>query len=163
MALPYQLATHEAPVPGIGDEPFFEPAKQGRLLYKSCEDCGRPHYYPRALCPHCLSARTQWREATGGGEIYSFSITRRAGPVPYAIAYVRLDEGITMLTNIVDCDLETIRIGQRVRLVYKPTNGEIPIACFAPAEDAADPAAQAAHMSAAGRADQGKPNHGAPR
>ena len=134
MGLPYQLPQHAAPVPGIGDEPFFDAARQGRLLYKFCDDCQQPHYYPRALCPHCMSDKTQWREASGNGEIYTFSLTRRAGPVPYAIAYVTLDEGVTLMTNIVDCDLESIRIGQRVRLVYKPTDGDIPIACFAPVD-----------------------------
>ena len=134
------MAEQKKDVADVALEAYWDAARAGRLLLKRCRACGKPHYYPRALCPHCLSARTQWREAAGGAEIYAFSITRRAGPVPYAIAYVRLDEGITMLTNIVDCDLETIRIGQRVRLVYKPTKGEIPIACFAPAEDAVDPA-----------------------
>jgi uncharacterized OB-fold protein len=69
---------------------------------------------------------------SGRGEIYSVSVTRRAGPTPYAIAYVRLDEGITMLTNIVDCDLDSLRIGQRVRVVFKPAEDGTMIPMFAP-------------------------------
>ena len=57
----------------------------------------------------------------------------RRVPVPYAIAYVTLAEGVTMLTNIVDCDLDKLRIGQDVRLVFKPTDGGPPVAMFAPA------------------------------
>jgi len=56
----------------------------------------------------------------------------RRVPVPYALAYVTLDEGVTMMTNIVDCDLDSIRIGQRVRVVFKPTDGGPPVPMFAP-------------------------------
>ena len=60
--------------------------------------------------------------------------TASCGPrVPYAIAYVTLDEGVTMMTNIVDCDLDTIRIGQAVRVVFRPTEGGPPVPMFAPA------------------------------
>jgi hypothetical protein len=57
----------------------------------------------------------------------------RRAEIPYAIAYVTLDEGVTMLTNIVDCDLDTLRIGQRVRVVFKPTEGGPPVPMFTPA------------------------------
>ena len=59
-------------------------------------------------------------------------MTRRAGPIPYAIAYVTLDEGVTMLTNIVDCDLDTLRIGQRVKVCFKPTDGDAMVPMFTP-------------------------------
>jgi uncharacterized OB-fold protein len=56
----------------------------------------------------------------------------RRVPVPYALAYVTLDEGVTMMTNIVDCDLDAIRIGQRVRLVFKPSEGGPSVPMFTP-------------------------------
>ena len=133
MATPYQDRRIAPPQPNPGDEPFFAVAAQGRLLIKRCADCGEHHYYPRPLCPFCLGERTEWVEAQGTGSIYTFSVTRRAGPTPYAIAYVTLDEGVTMMTNIVDCDLDAIRIGQRVRVVFKPTDGGPPVPMFAPA------------------------------
>ena len=69
----------------------------------------------------------------GSGTIYSYSVTRRAGPIPYCIAYVTLEEGITVLTNIVDCDLDTVKIGQKVKLTFKQTEAGVSIAMFAPA------------------------------
>jgi len=57
---------------------------------------------------------------------------RRGAPVPYAIAYVTLAEGPTMMTNIVDCDLDAIKIGQKVKVVFKPSEGGPPVPCFAP-------------------------------
>ena len=114
-----------APLPFPETKPYWEAAAQGKLLLKHCVACGADHFYPRALCPFCFSDKTEWREAAGSGTIYSFSVMRRAD-VPYAIAYVTLAEGPTIMTNIVDCDLDAIRIGQRVRLVFKPAeNGQL--------------------------------------
>jgi uncharacterized OB-fold protein len=122
------------PAPPVSPEtkPFWDAAAAGKLLLKRCETCGEPHYYPRALCPFCGSDRTSWFEASGRGSIYSYSVFRRA-PVPYAIAYVTLEEGPTMKTNIVGAELDTIRIGQRVRVRFSPTDGGPPVPTFAPA------------------------------
>lgn len=122
------------PAPEANPEtrPFWEAAAQGRLLIGKCKACGKPHYYPRALCPFCGSDATEWVQSEGGGSVYSYSVMRRV-PVPYALAYVTLDEGVTMMTNIVDCDLDAIRIGQRVRVVFKPTEGGPPVPMFSPA------------------------------
>lgn len=121
------------PAPPVSPEtkPFWDAAAAGTLLLKRCEACGEPHYYPRAVCPFCGSDRTVWLEASGRGTIYSYSVFRRA-PVPYAIAYVTLEEGPTMMTNIVDGDLDAIRIGQRVRVRFAPTDGGPPVPMFAP-------------------------------
>ena len=113
-------------------QPFWNAAARGTLLLKRCTACGEPHWYPRAICPFCGSDRTEWRPASGRGTIYSYSVFRRA-PIPYAIAYVTLAEGPTMMTNIVDCDLDAIRIGQAVRVAFKPTEGGPPVPMFSPA------------------------------
>jgi uncharacterized OB-fold protein len=111
---------------------FWEAASQGKLLIKRCTSCGQSHYYPRALCPFCGSDATEWQPVSGAGTIYSYSVMRRA-EVPYAIAYVTLDEGVTMMTNLVDCDFDALKIGQRVRVVFTPTDGGPPVPTFTPA------------------------------
>ncbi|MFN0305499.1 MAG: Zn-ribbon domain-containing OB-fold protein [Burkholderiales bacterium] len=121
-----------APVVNPENKPFFDAASSGKLMIKKCSACGEHHYYPRAICPHCFSDKTSWTESAGNGIIYSYSVMRRGTPVPYAIAYVTLAEGVTMLTNIVDCDLDAIRIGQAVRVVFKPTEGGATVPMFAP-------------------------------
>jgi uncharacterized OB-fold protein len=95
------------------NERYFEAAKEGKLLV------GKYHFYPRVLCPHCFSDKTEWVPAKGTGVIYSYSTMRRGAPVPYTIAYVTLDEGVSMMTNIVDCDTDAIKIGDKVRLLFK--------------------------------------------
>lgn len=112
-------------------EPYWNAAKQGVLRIKRCTACSKVHFYPRALCPYCLSD-TEWIDASGLGTIYSVTVTRKAGPIAYALAYVTLDEGVSMLTNIVDCDLDTLRIGGRVKLCFKPADGENRVPMFTP-------------------------------
>lgn len=111
---------------------FFDAARGGKLLLGYCVPCDEPHYYPRASCPFCGSMDTRLVPARGTGRIYSFSVMRRV-ETPYAIAYVTLEEALTVLTNIVDCDLDKLRIGQPVRVVFKPAEGGEMIPMFTPA------------------------------
>ena len=123
-----------APEPNVETQPFWDAAREGRLLIKRCNDTGQPFYYPRALSPFTLSADTEWVEATGTGTIYSLSTMRRGKDAPYTLAYVTLDEGPAVLTNIDTDDHDALAIGQRVRVVFKPTaEGAPPVPFFAPA------------------------------
>ena len=124
--------TIPSPVVSVENEAFWNAAKQGRFTVPTCAACGKAHWYPRAICPFCSSDKIEWRAASGKGTIYTYSVMRRA-PIPYAIAYVTLQEGVSMMTNIVDCDLDQIRIGQAVRLVFKPSDGGPPVPMFTPA------------------------------
>ena len=133
MATPYQERKMRDPTMNPGDEPYFQAAGEGKLLLKKCNQCGQHHHYPRAICPFCWSDKVEWTQAKGTGEIYTYTVTRRGGPVPYCIAYVQLDEGPRMMTNIVDTDLDTIKIGQKVKVVFKKTEGGQSVPCFAPA------------------------------
>lgn len=122
------------PSPPVNPEskPFFDGAGEGKLLLKKCSSCSQLHYYPRVLCPFCGSDKTEWAPAKGGGKVYSYSVMRRV-PEPYAVAYVTLEEGVTLLTNLVDCDLDRLRIGDPVRVVFKPAEGGEMIPMFTPA------------------------------
>jgi uncharacterized OB-fold protein len=123
----------EGPDQSAETKPYWDAAAKGRLLIKKCNACGELHHYPRSLCPFCFSADTTWVEASGKGTVYSYSVMRRV-PVPYVVAYVTLAEGPTMITNIVDCDPNAVRIGQSVRVTFKPSDGGQPVPMFAPAE-----------------------------
>lgn len=123
MSKPYQPNPYTAPTIEPGNEHFWEQAKAGQLTTKACKSCGKLHWYPRTLCPFCMG-ETEWKNVSGKGKIYSFSVMQRGNPNPYCIAYVTLDEGVTMMTQIVDCDLDSVAIGQAVEVVFKPTEGE---------------------------------------
>ena len=114
------------------NKPYWEGAAKGQLLIKKCNDCGKVHYYPRSICPHCFADNTAFVEASGDGVIYSYSVTRQAKP-PYVIAYVTIDEGVSMLTNIVDCDVEKVHIGQRVKVSFVEAEEGYALPVFTPA------------------------------
>ncbi len=121
-----QKRTMPAPAVDPETQEFWAAIEEKRLLIRYCNACDAPHYYPRTICPHCGSDDTIFKEASGKGSIYSYSVMRRV-PVPYAIAYVTLEgTDISMMTNIVDCDLDALHVGQDVRVVFSETEGEGP-------------------------------------
>ena len=123
-----------APSQNLESKPFWDAAKQGKFLIKRCKACGEPHWYPRTICPFCHSSDTAWEESPGIGTIYTFSVMRRNTPTPYAIGYVTLDEGCSLLTNFVDCDFDALKIGQKVKVTWTQTGeGNPPVFTFTPA------------------------------
>ncbi|MDP6706971.1 MAG: Zn-ribbon domain-containing OB-fold protein [Alphaproteobacteria bacterium] len=123
--------SYSDPDRNLETERFWEAAAEGTLLLKRCRACGETHYYPRAICPICFSGDTEWVPASGNGRIYSYSVMRRT-EVPYVIAYVTLAEGVTIMSNIVDCDIEKVAIDQEVTVVFKETEGGTALPLFTP-------------------------------
>ena len=100
-----------APVPDVNPETasFWAATARGELLVKQCEECASLIWYPRSVCPDCGSLRTRWRPVSGRGRVYSYTVNHRGeGPYrdcgPYVLAYVELDEGPRLMTNIVAAD-----------------------------------------------------------
>ena len=110
------------PVPVVNPETkaFWDASAEGKLLIKKCKDCGEVHYYPRTICPYCMSDNTEWLLCSGKGKVYSYSVMRKA-KVPYCIAYVTLEEGVTMMTNIINTDLDEVTIDMDVELSFVDT------------------------------------------
>ena len=111
--------------------PFWQAADEGRYLVKKCQSCGQVDHYPRDICPFCLSADTVWQDSPGTGVVYSFS-TMGQGDAAYTMAYVTLDEGVTVMSNLVDCDPAQVSIGQKVCVVFTPTEGGHAVPMFTP-------------------------------
>lgn len=110
---------------------FWEATAEGKLLVKKCNACGEKHFYPRSLCPFCFSDDTEYMACSGRGVIYSYSVTRRTSE-PWAIAYVTLEEGPTMMTNLIDCDFDQLSIGQPVEVAFVDTGEGSAIPFFRP-------------------------------
>ena len=120
------MAIADQPLPHFPEpdtEPFWEATKDHELRYQVCDDCDGVVFYPRRHCTHCLSQNLSWKASKGEGTIYTYSLVRQnyhpafRERVPYVIAWVDLDEGFRMLTNIVGVDeVESVAIGQRVRV-----------------------------------------------
>ena len=116
-----------APEPGPDDAPFWEAAAEDRLVLPRCRSCGVFIWYPRSFCPECHTTDVEWVEASGRGTVYSFTVVQRgAGPwtphAPYVVAYVELDEGPRVMTNVVGTDPDAVHIGDRVTAVFEPAD-----------------------------------------
>jgi uncharacterized OB-fold protein len=123
--------------PTIEISQYWEAAGRDVLLVPRCNACGKAYWYPRGFCPFCHSTDIAWEESPGGASIYSFTVAERGmGPweaaAPYVVAYVELDEGPRVMTNIVDCDPAALSIGSRVTAIFE-TSGEYKILRFTPA------------------------------
>ncbi|MEO1081695.1 MAG: Zn-ribbon domain-containing OB-fold protein [Pseudomonadota bacterium] len=115
-------------------QPWFDACKEGRLLLQKCSSCGAYQFYPRILCTHCGARDPEWVEASGAGRIASFTVVRRAvSPAydaPYVVALVDLEEGPRLMTNIVDCAPEAVRIGARVGVRFESWGDDVDLPVF---------------------------------
>lgn len=117
----------ELPVPAVNADtkPYWDAARVGKLVLKFCGACRKAHFPPRHLCPTCWSPCSDWIESKGAGNVYSFTVMRRApspefsARVPYVVALVALDEGPRMLANVIGANALAIQIGERVRIVFE--------------------------------------------
>jgi len=109
-------------------KPFWDAAAAGRFVLPRCRLCRRTHWYPRGFCPHCLSTTLDWEESSGDGEIHSFSVNRMGEP--YVLAYITLNEGLIILTNVIEVDPATLSIGTKVKVLFKPGVGQAPVPLF---------------------------------
>lgn len=124
------------PQPTKITQPYWDAAAQNRLLIQECACCKTRQFYPREFCIACLSGDITWIECSGKGEVYTYTINRRAANdalkerVPYIVAAIDLDEGVRMITNIVDSPIEAVRIGSRVQVCFERVNNEITLPQF---------------------------------
>ena len=136
-----QQKKYAKPLPQIDEEsrPYWEALQRHELYIQKCRSCGHQFYHPRAECPDCLTPNPEWVKCKGSGKVYTFSVTHQnptpgfREALPYVLAYVELDEGVKMLTNLVDCQPDTVRIGMPVEVVYEDVTPEVTLAKFRPA------------------------------
>jgi uncharacterized OB-fold protein len=115
------------------NEEHFAALAEERLLLPRCRSCGEVFWYPRHFCPFCGALGVEWIEASGRGTVYSFTVVRRGGlgpyaeAMPYVVAYVELEEGPRVMTNLLDEDVE---IGDPVEAVFERSDAAPPMLRF---------------------------------
>ena len=137
------------PEPDPVSQPFWDGAKEGRLMLPRCSDCNRVHWYPRVICPHCHSMNIEWFEASGEGRIHTFAVQQRAfggwaEETPFVTAYIDLNEGDRMVTVLRGVDPEKpelIEIGAKVRVEFEPASEDVHIPFWRLVEPLAEPQA----------------------
>lgn len=132
--------TYTKPVPAIDpdSQPYWDGAKEGRLMIQRCKATGQTFLYSRQLVPGVVESEVEWIEASGKGTIYSFTVARRpagqpfAGDVPYVVVSVTLDEGARVMSNLVTDDPDGVRIGQAVEVFFDAVSEDLTIPKFRP-------------------------------
>jgi uncharacterized OB-fold protein len=130
--------TKPLPVPSELSRPYWDGLKEGRLCLQRCRACGEHVFYPRPHCPACLSTELDWVEMSGRGKVYSYTVVRRAmnpafaDDVPYVYAIVELDEGPRVMTNVVNCPPEDVRVDMPVRAIFDPVTPDASLLKFEP-------------------------------
>ena len=129
----------DLPTPDLETEPFWDAAKEEKLLIKHCNACGKYHFYPRPFCPFCWSDDVEWYQASGKATLYTWSVVHRNDLppfpdwIPYVAAIAELEEGPRMITNVVQCEFDGLEIGMPLEAVYYPTSEDVTIVQFRPA------------------------------
>lgn len=120
-------ATRFEPPTSEVSQPFWDATRERRFLIQWCGPCERPIFYPREVCPQCLTGQgLEWRESNGNGTVYAASVQHKpanpmmADRVPYVVALVELDEGIRIMSNVVNCPPDDVTVGRPVRLTWEP-------------------------------------------
>jgi len=135
------MAEYSKPLPEITTEsrPFWDGCRRHRFLVQRCGSCGAAQYYPRGVCARCWSTDLQWRESSGRATVHTFTVVYRSqargfrDELPYVLAYVELEEGVQVLTNLVGCDPARVTIGMPVEAIFEDVTAEISIPRFRPA------------------------------
>jgi uncharacterized OB-fold protein len=128
------------PLPEVTAElrPFFAAARENRLVVQRCTGCGTRRFPPREICNRCLSRESSWVESSGRGTILSYNVMHQiyhpafAAEAPYAVVLVELEEGGRMVTNIVDCPLDRLRVGMPVEVTFERRSDEVSLPQFRP-------------------------------
>jgi uncharacterized OB-fold protein len=119
-----------APIVNADSAPYWQGARDGKLLLQRCTGCGALRFFPRYLCTACGSERVEWTEVSGRGRVQSFTIVHRAAfpefqaITPYVVALIDLAEGPRMMTNIVGADALSVAIGDAVTVVFEERGTE---------------------------------------
>lgn len=130
--------TYSKPVPAIDpdSQPYWDGAKEGKLMIQRCRATGQTFLYSRQLVPGVVDAEVEWIEASGKGTIYSFTVARRpagqpfAADVPYVIVSATLEEGARVMSNLVTDDPDRVAIGQAVEVFFDQVSEDLTIPKF---------------------------------
>ena len=139
------------PVPTPDSRPFWNGLAEQKILLKHCRDCDCVFHYPRVTCPNCLSSDLDWKQASGQGTLYTYTISRRpthplfADEVPQFMAVVELEEGPRITSTLLNVPEDKIQIGMALTPVFEHNEKEkITLLRFQPADTALRGAAPSA-------------------
>lgn len=118
------------PQPTPWSRPFWEAAREHRMVLRRCDSCGTYQHPPYPYCEVCWGEEFSWVEAAGRVSLFAFSVNHFAvpfpfwGDLPYVTAIVELPEGVRMISNVVECDHEALHDGMELEVVFDDVSEE---------------------------------------
>jgi uncharacterized OB-fold protein len=115
---------------------FYDWCGRGELRFQRCTACGTFRHIPRELCAECGSFDWEWARSGGKGTVFTYTIVARAlhpafmKATPYAAVIVELEEGVRILSNVVDCPVEDLKIGMPVHVDFEKQDDSITFPVF---------------------------------
>lgn len=124
------------PHPTELSRPHWDACREGKLKVQRCRQCDTFVFIPQPCCTHCQSIELEWVESSGRGRVYSCSVVHRAPrpqfEVPYVVAIIELEEGWHMLSNVLECPVDTVVIDLPVKVEFRKMTEEITLPYFVP-------------------------------
>jgi uncharacterized protein len=127
------------PAPTPLTQPYFDGAREHKLLFQRCVRCSEAWHPPMPICPACHSFEFEWVAAAGLGTVYSYTVVHHPthpafqDQVPYVVAIVELDEGPRIVANIRNCSVHEVQGGMRVSVLFEDLTDEVTLPQFEPA------------------------------
>ena len=120
--------------------PFWEATRERKLLLQYCPATGRYQFYPRPVSLFTGRTDIEWREVSGRGEVFAYTVAHVARPpfaghTPFLIATVTLDEGVNIVGDVINCSMDEIAVGMRVRPAWAPLPDGTNLLLFEPDHD----------------------------
>ncbi len=118
--------------------PYWDAAREGRLVVQECRECGQLRHPPLPSCPNCHGSLLGWREVSGAGTVYSYTVVRHpthfafADQIPYVIAVVALAEGPWLVSGVTGCEPDQVRVGMEVRACFREVADGVTLPYFEP-------------------------------
>lgn len=135
------MVEYNKPLPNLDadSQEFWEGCHRHELILEKCAGCNQYYFPPGPICPHCFSADVKWQKVSGRGTVYTYTVVRRAlnpdweDMVPYAVGVVELAEGPRLVTDIIGCSPEEIKIGMPVEVTFDDITENATLPKFKPA------------------------------
>jgi uncharacterized OB-fold protein len=117
---------------------YFGHCQRGELHIQRCRSCSSHVFYPRSVCPTCMSGELEWVEARGTGTVHTFTIQHRdppgfEGQAPFVVAIIELDEGVRLMSRVMG-EPDDVSVGMAVRVEFASIADSFQVPVFVPAD-----------------------------
>ena len=126
------------PIQSPISQKYWHALKQNELSIQKCKKCAKNIFYPREFCPDCLSDDLEWFKASGKGKLHSYTIIHSTAypefraHLPIILGFIKLEEGVHMIADIVECKPENLKLEMEVEIIFDNVTTEYTIPRFKP-------------------------------